>query len=188
MDINTKMAQSIVGTSPGRDKKRDFYPTPERATRALLKVEDFHSWIWECACGDGAISKVLREMGFSTLDTDLYDYGFGRSGIDFLTSEEPYLRDYNIITNPPFILAEKFVIKAMSLKTRKFAFLAKLAFLEGQKRSKLLQSTPLKNVWVFEKRLTMTRNGEPQRSTGMIAFAWFVWEKDYSGRPMIGWI
>jgi len=39
----------------------EFYPTPPEATRALLSVESFEGDIWEPACGDGAISKVLIE-------------------------------------------------------------------------------------------------------------------------------
>jgi len=188
MDIKTKMAQSIVGTSSGRDGK-DFYPTPPNAVHDLLSVELFNNWIWECACGSGAISRILWKKGYNTIDTDLYDYGCGESGIDFLTAKEvEYPFDYDIITNPPYNLAEKFLEKALLLRAEKVAFLLKLAFLEGQKRSKLLKSSPLKKVWVFSKRLTMTRNGEPQRSTGMIAFAWFIWEKNYIGSPTIGWL
>lgn len=36
-----KVPQSIVGTSPGRDKGRDFYKTPEYAVEALLNQEKF---------------------------------------------------------------------------------------------------------------------------------------------------
>ena len=36
-----------------------FTPTPPYATNALLDREKFIGNIWECACGDGAISKLL---------------------------------------------------------------------------------------------------------------------------------
>jgi hypothetical protein len=26
------------------------------------------------------------------------------------------------------------------------------------------------------------------KNSGMISFAWFVWDKDYVGKPMINWI
>lgn len=55
----------------------DFYPTPPEAVRALLSVETFTGSIWEPACGDGAISKVLIEAGFEVVSTDLIDRGFG---------------------------------------------------------------------------------------------------------------
>lgn len=55
----------------------DFYPTPPEAVRALLSVEAFEGSIWEPACGDGAISKVLLAAGFDVVSTDLIDRGFG---------------------------------------------------------------------------------------------------------------
>jgi hypothetical protein len=68
------------------------------------------------------------------------------------------------------------------------ALLLKLAFLEGQKRSRFLERSPLANVWIFRNRLNMTRNGEEPTGTGMIAFAWFVWDVNYFGPPVIGWV
>lgn len=187
MDKNVKMAQSIVGTSKGRPKD-DFYPTPGYVTRALVdNIQLRNSRIWECACGDGAMSKVLENYGFSVYSSDLYDRGYGATGIDFLGTNA--LLCPTIITNPPFKLAEKFVYHAIhNLKCNELALFVKLAFLEGQKRSLLLESTPLKHVLVFRKRVTLTRNGEKQRNSGMIAFAWFYWQYGYAGNPMISWI
>ena len=36
----------------------DFFPTPRWATHALIDNEEFEGDIWECACGDGAMSAV----------------------------------------------------------------------------------------------------------------------------------
>src|ERR1700728_823481 len=41
----------------------DFYPTPDWATRALIDNEPFVGRIWEPACGDGTMVKVLRDTG-----------------------------------------------------------------------------------------------------------------------------
>jgi len=60
-----------------RRVSHDFYPTPPEAVRALLSVETFTGSVWEPACGDGAISKVLIEAGFEVVSTDLIDRGFG---------------------------------------------------------------------------------------------------------------
>jgi hypothetical protein len=62
----------------------EFYPTPPEAVRALLSVEKFDGPVWEPACGNGAISRELAAAGHEVVSTDLQDYGFGRSGIDFL--------------------------------------------------------------------------------------------------------
>lgn len=184
IDLKLKRAQSLVGTSPGRPDN-DFYPTPPEAVEALLSVEDFDGEIWECACGDGAISNVLLANGHLVRSTDLIDRGYGETPHDFLTS--PYLSE-NIITNPPFKLAEKFVELALQRTTRKVAMLCKIQFLEGAKRKTMFQTTPLKKVWVFSKRLTMTRNGEKMDNSGMMCFCWYIFEHDYVGEPTLGWL
>ena len=109
----------------------DFYPTPSWATRALLSQETFQGEIWECACGDGAMSSVLEEGGNKVISSDLFDRGFGSHGIDFTTSD---LTSDNIVTNPPYNLAEDFVHKGVVSAKNKFALLLRLAFLESAKR------------------------------------------------------
>jgi hypothetical protein len=188
MDKNLVRAQSLVGTNnDGGRPVDDFYPTPRNATEALLLVEKFGGIIWEPACGDGAISRVLEEKGNVVFSSDLNDHGYGQSGMDFLDCRTPY--NYNsMVTNPPFRLADKFAVRAWMLGIPKFAMLCKLQFLEGQGRSKILEETGLSRVWVFRKRIQLTRNGLPMKNGGMIAFAWFVWDTGHSGKTEIGWI
>ena len=179
-------AQSIVGMSPGRNA-HDFYPTPPCATEALLAVESFDGEIWECACGDGAISRVLEAHGHKVRSTDLVDRGYGETPLDFLSV--PFTCSVpNVVTNPPYSLAEDFVRTALNISTVKVAMLLKLTFLEGEKRRRMFESTPLARVHVFSKRLTLTRNGAAMGSSGMMAFAWFVWQHGFAGRPQIGWL
>lgn len=60
----------------------DLYPTPPEATRSLLSAEVFDGPIWELACGQGYISKVL--------DGRRHCYGVGISPL-------PALRHLSII-------------------------------------------------------------------------------------------
>ena len=110
----------------------DFYPTPRWATFALIDNEKFSGDIWECACGDGTMSKVLEETGCAVLSSDLYDRGYGEVGLDFLTSTR--YAD-NIITNPPYNCAEGFVASGVKHARRKLALLLRLAILEGANRA-----------------------------------------------------
>jgi len=95
----------------------DFYPTPAWATFALIDNERFEGDIWECACGDGSMSEVLSQIGRRITSSDLYDRGYGESGLDFLTSNR---RATNIVTNPPFHSAEGFVAQCLNLADSKF--------------------------------------------------------------------
>src|SRR6266481_9927141 len=107
----------------------EFFPTPRWATFALIENEKFNGEIWECACGDGTMSRVLEETGQPVRSTDLYDRGFGEAGVDFLMSQS---EADNIVTNPPYNCAEGFVASGVKLAKRKFALLLRLAFLEEQ--------------------------------------------------------
>lgn len=168
-------------------EKDDFYPTPPHATWALLRSEQFGPTIWEPACGDGAISKVLQAHGHNVISTDLNDMGFGESRIDFLMEQR--LLAPHIITNPPFKNAEAFVRKALDLGADKVAMLLRLAWLEGSERKRLFESTPIARVHVASRRLQMLRGGKMEKQGGgsMIAFAWFVWDRSHQGPPALGW-
>ncbi len=184
-------AQQLVGWTKAGDEGRprgDFYETPPEATKALLAVENFAMQIWEPACGAGAISRILEEAGHSVYSTDLNDHGYGESRHDFLMAWQTPGGD--LVTNPPYTLAVEFAQHAVKLKIRKIALLARLVFLEGQRRRAFFEASPLKRVWVFSKRLPrMHRPGyDGPKSSSLIAFAWFVWEQGYEGDPMIGWL
>ena len=105
----------LPGRKPGGRAPADHYPTPPEVTRALLFRERFEGAIWEPACGDGAISKVLTSASYEVVSSDLHDYGFGESGRDFF--RERIARAPNIVTNPPYGrgLADRFVEHALRL-------------------------------------------------------------------------
>jgi len=169
-------------------EKDDFYPTWPGATAALLAVERFTGPIWECACGEGDMSRVLIDAGYEVISTDLIDRGYGAARVDFLMEWQS--RAPNIITNPPFGLAREFVDKALSLTDGKVAMFLRLAFLEGLKRGEWLPSTPLARVWIMSRRVPMQRGriSEAGDGHGVIAFAWFVWEHGFEGKPTLGWL
>ena len=165
----------------------DFYPTPPEGTEALLRVEAFEGPIWEPACGDGAISKVLEARGHTVISSDLVARGYGENGVDFLFEFKP--RAPNIVTNPPFKLAVPFIERALTLTTGKVAMLLRITALEGRERRRLFEASPLARVWVFTRRLTFQRGGgEVTHGGGMLAFAWFVWDHSHSGPPTLGWL
>ena len=164
----------------------DFYPTPAWATYALIDNEPFHGDIWECACGDGAMSQVLNQTGSRIVSSDLYDRGFGEIGVDFRSTSR--VAD-NIVTNPPFNAAEEFVARALKAANRKFALLLRLAFLEGSKRQRSIFSKHAPSrVWVFSERITFYPKGAKRKGSGTTAYAWFVWDRDHSGPAELKWL
>jgi hypothetical protein len=160
----------------------DFFRTPAWATYALIDNEKFSGEIWESACGDGAMSRVLATSDCSISSSDLHDRGYGDVGIDFLTAKR---QAENIVTNPPYNSAEGFVAAGLEKAKRKFALLLRLAFLEGANRANtIFFRNPPNRVWVFSERITFYPAGVVQKGTGTTAYAWFVWDKEASGSEL----
>lgn len=170
----------------------DYYATSPIATRMLLEKEKFSPNIWECASGGDHIVKVLKEAGYNVWATDIVDRTGHTEILDFLTSDVKFNGD--IITNPPYSMAQTFVEKALDSVTdgHKVAMYLRLLFLEGKKRQQLFRQRNLKTVYVAAARMGCGANGkffdqEREYEGGSVAFAWFVWEKGYEGDPVIKW-
>ena len=181
--------------SEGERQQHDYYATEPKAVELLLEQECFSPYVWECACGEGHISEVLKAHGYKVKSSDLYNRGYeGTETIDFLTvKKEDIDHDFSrdIITNPPYKYAKEFVEKALeiSMNSTKVAMFLKLTFLEGKARKKLFEIAPPKRIYVFSSRVKCAKNGEFENiGSSAVAYAWYVWEKGYKGDPVIKWI
>ena len=168
----------------------DYYATDPEAVEALLEVESFDPYILEPACGGCHISKVLIDHGFDVVSTDIVNRGsvYQTYTKDFFEIKENF-RD--IITNPPYKFATEFAEHALEISdvSAKVAMFLKLTFLEGAKRKQLFDKYPPKKIYVFRSRVDCWKNGvKPDKPSKAVCYAWFVWEKGYSGSPEIAWI
>jgi hypothetical protein len=188
-----RWVNNVVRAKYEGDDGLDFYRTHPSATRALLSVEKFSGATWEPACGAGDMSSVLRSEGVNVISSDLVYRGYelGWAGVDFLTASPREIglprRPTNIVTNPPYNIAEAFAERAIEVATGKVALLCRLAWLESIRRQEMFERTKLSRVWVFSKRARMARGSEDW-APGMIAFAWFVWDKKHVGPTTVGFI
>lgn len=147
-------------------KPADLYPTPVDGTETVMPAIDVLAEyaklarplgdgaplspvkIWEPACGDGRLSRVLEWHGYDVLSTDLRPHsGYGNvyvdrptitGGFDFLNDDlaEKWGIDYKpdlIVTNPPFSHAEQFIRKALSY-TGNVAMLLKATYWNAASR------------------------------------------------------
>jgi hypothetical protein len=174
---------------PHAERGHDLYETPAVAVEALLRVLTLpRGAIWEPACGRGAIANVLRAHGHHVICTDLMDYGADSTaiyGVDFLKTTELPAHVGCILTNPPFKLINKFIDHALHLCPQ-VIILARLALLESERRSSVLEGRGLRRVLIFRKRLPMMhRDGwDGRKANSGMAFAWFVWERRYRDHPI----
>lgn len=129
------LAEAVVRSYQTWDRKpSDVYPTPVDGTESIIPLiqemskafEEIHGRpirrIWEPACGDGRLARVLEWHGYEVISTDIREYsGYGQGGIDFLNHDP--LIDFGwdigeidmVITNPPFSLSVEFVRKALTV-------------------------------------------------------------------------
>ena len=191
---NKKSIYVCNGASNHSQEERqmnDYYATEPKALELLLEKETFNPTIWECACGEGHLSKVLLDRGYTVVSTDLVDRGYGIGGVDFLKVSAIF--DGDIITNPPYKYAQQFVEHALKLVPdgNRVAMFLKLTFLESQSRRQLFEKYPPKIIYVSSSRLQCAKNGDfikYGKGTGTaVAYGWFIWEKGYTGEPQVRW-
>lgn len=196
---NSNSIWKTLGASNHTDKERqteDYYATDSSAIDKLFSTGiKLSNRVLEPACGEGHLSKRLEEFGYSVLSTDLIDRGYGKGGVDFLKDyNEANKWDGDIITNPPFKFALQFVKHGLKIveNGRKVIMFLKITFLEGVERGEFFKTNPPKKVLVFSKRIMCAKNGnfEEMKAGGgsAVAYAWFIWEKGFQGKPEIEWI
>ena len=141
MPGSTKVFKTLGSSNHTPDERAqfDYYATDPQAVEMLLALEPFAPVIWEPACGEGHISKVLAAHGYEVISTDLIYRGFGEpEPMDFLTETFPDFEG-DIITNPPYSAGLEFVKRALETVRPggKVAMFLKVQFLEGKRRGEL---------------------------------------------------
>lgn len=172
----------------------DDFPTPPWATRGLIEhiLDDRTSLkamsCLEPACGAGHMAKVLKEYFGEVRSGDAYHYGYGPIR-DFLT----YPYDTNavdwVITNPPFRLAEEFVIRALKVARSGVAILARTVFLESVGRhERIFLDNPPSKFAQFVERVPMVKGRLDEKASTATGYAWIVWEKEKAKTPRLMWV
>jgi hypothetical protein len=152
----------IAANSTNKSSRgRDFYPTDELWTRALLTNITLPQDVWEPAAGDGAMARVLAEKSVVRC-TDII------TGVDFLQSTD---RADAIITNPPFSLFNEFALHAYRQSNYLSAMLLGIHMLGGSKRmDSLWAAIPPTMVIIIPERMRL-------ETASQFNHVWAVWDK-----------
>ena len=173
-------------------QSEDFYATEPAAIELLLQHYTLPYCIWECACGMGHIAKVLESAGHFVYSTDLMDREYGSSGVDFLQTTAMPDWCKCILTNPPYKYTTEFVLHSLELLPvgGVCAMLLNISYISGKQRYEAIyKQNPPKVVYVFTGRVNCAKNGDFDNFGGSaINYGWFIWEKGYTGEPVIRWI
>lgn len=171
----------------------DFYATHPSAATKLMEVEKFKGAIWEPAAGNGHLAKELKKK-YIVYCSDIIQRNYILTVRDFLKIKNCKNTPINIVTNPPFNLAQEFIEMSLEVVADgyKVCMFLKLTFCEGKKRNLFFKKHPPKYIYVFSSRIRTANNGdfEKLKESGgsAICFAWFVWVKGYNGETTLRWI
>lgn len=174
----------------------DWYVEPGWCTELLLQAVDFVGPIWDPCCGCGTIPKTIQRCGNITNGyggSDLVYRGYGEGGRDFLADPGPW---FNLIFNPPYNIAEQFILHALDVASCKVAALVNLKFLASQgRRERLFKPHPPAAVLILSRRPSMPPGGSGIEAKGGTAdYCWVVWENeivrkaDPGKHPIVGWL
>ncbi|MCM2472134.1 hypothetical protein HGO38_01415 [Rhizobium sp. CG5] len=188
-------AGHAIGTKSAtkEDRGDDLYETPIEAMRTLLALESFSAAVKEPSVGRGAILRPLEDAGYDVVISDLVDRGTAtRHGEchavgDFLTSQPGETLGLDIVTNPPFGIANAYIAHALKAhQPRKMAMLLNFNFAAGfddADRVFVMETCPPSRIYLFSRRLPMMhRDGwQGNKASSQMNTAWFVWERNDDG-------
>lgn len=189
---NTSHAVMAQRVEP-KDSPDDF-PTPPWATRALIEhiIGDKPALstmtCLEPACGARHMAKVLKEYFAEVHAADAFPYGYGPQRDFLIYPYETNAVDW-VITNPPFRLAEEFVLRAFRVARSGVAILARTVFLESARRYEaIFREMPPTKFAQFVERVPMVKGRLDEKASTATGYSWLVWEKGASGPPRLMWV
>lgn len=183
---------------------QEAYFSPPWITRSLLAAIELgpadrprsEVLVWEPACGDGGMAREIEAAGYRVAASDIADYGYGTTGVDFLHDDSQARARaagaFAIVTNPPFgELAVEFIRRGLAL-TRpvggRVLMLNRHEFDAPKGRRSLFD-------WPFAAKLNLPRRPQwiAQQASGKqtaprFAFSWFLWDWQWFGEPVLRWL
>jgi hypothetical protein len=156
---------------------RDAYETPPWVTEALLPHLPAGLVVWEPACGDGRMARVLKAAGFQVVATDIV------TGQDFLTMPAPAPVNA-IVTNPPYALAKEFIERPLTCADL-VAMLLRCDYDHARGRVHLFGGCR-----AFAKKLVLTKRVvwfAGPKAAPSFNHAWFLWDRQHSGPATIAY-
>jgi hypothetical protein len=164
--------------------ERDLYETPEWATLALLPhLPRQPTAIWEPAAASGKMVRALESSGAYVLGSDI------DQGCDFMEAKSlPEGSHWDaIITNPPYVIAPKFIWQALVLTRDTAGFVAMLLrtdFDHAKTRDYLFDRAQFAKKIVLRKRIQWF---EDSKGSPSFNHAWFIWDWQHKGAPTLAY-
>ena len=159
---------SMIGVPRYERHPNDLYETPAWVTETLLdffaQVNIRPQAVWEPACGNGAMVRVLETRIKKVHATDKEQ--------DFFKWTAPPPDAEWIITNPPYKLQDEFLDHALAIAPRICLLLRNEFDCAGGRRRFFDKAFRAKIVLTKRPRWIVGSTGAPRHN-----YAWFIWDK-----------
>jgi predicted RNA methylase len=176
----------------------ECYETPEWAVEAILEREIMTGLVIDPCCGRGVLAEAAAERGHRVDAFDLYDWGYGRAGVDFLAwhfaesaqgiGERDEPAGWTCLMNPPFTQAAAFVEHAFAEGAQKVMLFQRLALWESHHRRAFWAAHPPSRIYVCESPAECWRVDiapAARRGGTRTPHAWFVFERRHPAGTLI---
>jgi hypothetical protein len=169
-------------------EEHEHYVEPSWCSARLFEEAEFDGPIWDPCCGFGTIVLNAISAGYETLASDIIHRGSScENVIDFFDCKSTHANA--IICNPPFNIADKFALHALTL-VECVAMIFPTARLNA---AHWMKGTPLAGVWLMTPRPSMppghviAAGGKP--GGGKMDFCWVIWHRYHSApHPELRWL
>ena len=170
--------------SPYERKPNDAYQTPDWCLECVLQHIPWARKIWEPACGEGNLVRVLGDNGFDVYATDIID------GENFFEMKDP-AGATGIVTNPPFADSAVFIQHAIDIMepVRGFVFMLLPGDYEFAKsrRNLFAENQQFAKKICLQKRIVWFERDDGKREAPSEWHAWYLWSWGRTGPPQLEW-
>lgn len=179
----------------------DYFPTQPWAVRAACEFlrdelgEPLRQrTCWEPACGEMHMARPLAEYFGKVFASDVHRYSDDHELFDFLSEPPPAIMADWIFTNPPFVVADQFVERAVARARRGVVMFVRGAFTEGGERFETMFRPEIRPSFVvtYCERVVLLRGRliranapdpfnvdpdtlEPRRASSATAYSLVIW-------------
>lgn len=139
--------------------------------------------------GGGRLAIELKRLGYNVVkETDLFDRGYGDSGVDFFKCEDVF--QGNTITNPPYTFINDWILHSLKVTANKIYIFCRIQTIESINRyNKIFKKYPPLWICPFVKRVQCYRNDDTSLKSSAVCYSWFIWDnKQNNTETKVKWL
>jgi hypothetical protein len=172
----------------GYERRRlDHYATPPWPVHALVDHVSLRGITWEPCADRGQVCKVLEERGLKTVGSDIEPRAPDIMALDFLSGKKP-ARYMNIVTNPPYAIADEFIQQGLlhiGSTGGKLCLLLPSDFDYAKGRSRFFDDPRYHMQIKLRRRIVWIKRTDGKREHPSSQHCWHIWMQGNMGERIV---